>query len=237
MLIATAQLEDIQGDIEASLCIINQMMERADRERVNILCLPECFLQGYTLDESETKNRALDLSSQQFYAMLDDLSSYNTALILGLIEKEEKGFYNTAVVIHRGKLLGKYRKVHLFEKNFQPGDSYPVFTVNGLTFGINICYDARFSEGAVALAKQGAQVVFYPLNNKLPTEKAITYRHKHIPNLVARAKEANCWVVSSDVVVHEKEYMGYGCTAIVNPMGSIVERVEELAEGMRICAV
>ena len=149
-----------------------------------------------------------------------------------MIEKDANGHYNTAAVIQDGKLLGAYRKVHLFEHNFQPGETYPVFTVNGLTFGINICYDARFTEGPAELAAQGAKVIFYPLNNRLPHEKATNYRDKHIPNLVARAKESGCWVVSSDVVAQDETHTGYGCTAIVSTQGEMISRVSELEVGM-----
>ena len=149
-----------------------------------------------------------------------------------MIEEDDGKYFNTAIVIQNGRLLGKYRKVHLFEPNFQPGTEYPVFTVDGVTFGINICYDARFPEGAAELKRQGAQVIFYPLNNRLPTQKADNYRQKHVPNLVARAQETGCWIVSADVYDQEETMTGYGCTAIVNPNGEVVGRVPELSSGM-----
>lgn len=230
--IGAVQAQDIQGDISASLRLVHEAMQQADDENLNILCFPECFLQGYTLDEVETIERALDLHSSEFKEILDTLTKYRVTTILGLIEKDASGCYNTAVVIQGGKLLGTYRIVHLFERNFQPGETYPVFTARGLTFGINICYDARFSEGPAELAAQGAKVIFYPLNNRLPHEKATNYRGKHIPNLVARAKESGCWVVSSDVIARDETHIGFGCTAIVNPQGEVVSRVQELETGM-----
>lgn len=186
-------------------------------------------MQGYTLNDEETKERALGLTSSQFKKILHTLKDYKVTIVLGLIEKGVSGFYNTAAVIQGGKLLGTYRKVHLFEENFKPGETYPAFTVNNLKFGINICYDARFAEGSAELTAQGAKVIFYPLNNRLPHEKAANYRDKHTPNLVARAQESGCWVVSSDVVAQDDSHTGYGCTAIVNPQGEVVSRVKELS--------
>lgn len=226
--IGAAQLEDIQNDMPAALTVIQTQMKQADDQSVAILCFSECFLQGYTLDKNETKQRALNLQSQQFSEILKLLSAYNVTAILGLIEEDNGDYFNTAVVIRQGELLGKYRKVHLFEENFKSGEEYPIFTVSGITFGINICYDARFTEGAAELAAQGAKVIFYPLNNKLPITKAEAYRDKHIPNLIARAKESGCWVVSSDVVHKSDSHLGYGCTAIVSPEGEVVARAAEL---------
>lgn len=230
--IGTVQTQDIQGDVSATLKVIRQAMDKADSKNIDILCFPECFLQGYTLDSRETKERAFNLESPDFKKILDSLRQYKVTVILGLIEKDEESYYNTAAVIKHGKILGIYRKVHLFEHNFQPGRSYPVFTVDGLSFGVNICYDARFSEGAAELSKQGAKVIFYPLNNRLPTEKAINYRDKHIPNLVERAKESGCWVVSSDVIAQDSTHIGYGCTAIVDPTGKVTTRLAELTSGL-----
>jgi predicted amidohydrolase len=230
--VGSVQPKDIQGDISATIDIITGYMNRADREQVDILCFPECFLQGYTLDTAETKARALSLKSPQFVDILTQLSKPKVAIVLGVIEEDGGAYFNTAVIAKQGELIGKYRKVNLFEKNFQSGTEHPVFMVDGLTLGINICYDARFPEGATEMASKGAKVIFYPLNNRLSKEKAIKYREKHLPNLVERAKETNSWIVSSDVIAFNDNFIGYGCTAVVDPNGTTVERVPELKEGI-----
>lgn len=230
--IGTIQAQDIQGDIPAALKVISDAMHEADSQQIDILCFPECFLQGYTLNVAETKARAISTGSQAFQDVLNRLVKHKVTIILGMIERGSKGIYNTAAVIRQGKLLGTYRKVHLFEQNFRPGEEYPVFTIEGLTFGINICYDARFSEGALELAQQDAEVIFYPLNNRLSIEKANKYKDKHILNLIDRAKEAKCWVVSSDVIRQDSESIGYGCSVIVNPDGEMIGQVKELESGM-----
>jgi len=232
MHVGAAQLQDIQGDVPAALRVIQEYMERADEQGIDVLCFPECFLQGYTLDIAETKSRAFDLSSSDFKPILNELKPYDVTIVLGLIEKDGDSFFNCAAVIRRGKVLGKYRKVHLFEENFQPGEAYPIFSLLDDIFGVNICYDARFSDGAASLAEQGAKIIFYPLNNRLAAEKAAMYRDKHIVNLIERARQTGCWVVSADVVAEDEDYTGYGCTAIVDPTGKVVSRVEERTAGM-----
>ena len=236
-IVATCQLNDVQDDIYSSIRIIEANLSEAEDNNVDIVCFPECFLQGYTLDEKVTKARALALDSAQFKLLLVATARYKTAAIIGLIEEENGKYFNAAVVIKQGKVVGKYRKVHLFEENFQAGNDYPVFTVNNLTFGINICYDARFSDGAMELKKKGAEIIFYPLNNRLSREKALKYREKHLPNLIDRAKETGCWIVSSDVVFESTEDLGFGCTAIVDPTGKVVSRVKELQSSMLIAEI
>jgi len=235
--IGAVQTQDIQGDISTALRVIQKAMNRADNEKIDVLCFPECFLQGYTLDSQETKERALNLESPDFKKILSSLKQYKVTTILGVIEKDEERYYNTAAVIRQGKILGIYRKVHLFEHNFHPGKSYPIFTVDGLSFGINICYDARFSEGAIQLSKQGAKVIFYPLNNRLPIEKAVSYHDKHVPNLVERAKESGCWVISSDVIAQDSTHTGFGYTTITTPQGKTIDYVPELSGGMIVTEI
>ncbi|MDN5274705.1 MAG: Nitrilase/cyanide hydratase and apolipoprotein N-acyltransferase [Candidatus Saccharibacteria bacterium] len=230
--IGTFQLHDIQGDMERSLKVIETCLSEADDAELSVVCFPECFLQGYTLDVDETKERAINLNSDTFHVILRRLAGYKSAFILGMIEQEGDSFYNTAVVVYGGRLVGRYRKVHLFEPNFTAGTEYPVFSIGDLTFGVNICYDARFPEGAVALAKKGAQAIFYPLNNRLSREKAIGYREKHSPHLIDRASDTGCWVVSSDVVADDAITLGYGCSVIVNAKGELQVRVPELTAGM-----
>lgn len=230
--IGVLQLQDIQSDMATSLRVIQNYMALADNMGLDIVCFPECFLQGYTLDKQETEQRAISLASDNFQKILKELEDYKATIILGLIEQEGESFYNTAAVIQKGKLLGLYRKVHLFEANFKPGREYPVYEINGFKFGINICYDARFKDGAEALAKQGARAIFYLLNNRLLNKKAVEYRDKHLPNLVNRARESGCWLVSSDVVMQDNTHTSFGCTAVVNLQGEVVDRVEELRQGM-----
>ncbi len=99
--------------------------------------------------------------------------------------------------------------------------------------------DSRYPEilrgYANQLAKQGAKILFYPLNNFLPKNIADKWRLKSPDNLQKRAQENGCWVVSSDVVGSERERMSYGCTQIVSPLGKVVAFVPELKQGF-VCA-
>jgi hypothetical protein len=58
--------------------------------------------------------------------------------------------FNTAIVVDRGVLIGRYRKSHLLSGGhiFDAGSDSHVIEVDGLRFGINICYDTNFPEAA-----------------------------------------------------------------------------------------
>lgn len=91
-------------------------------------------------------------------------------------------FYNTSVLIdRRGEIVAQYRKIHLFdvqlangEKHLEserivPGDRVVTAEVDGITFGLTVCYDLRFPELYRALVLQGAQVLLVPAGFTLHT--------------------------------------------------------------------
>lgn len=87
-----------------------------------------------------------------------------------LFEEAEGGIYNSAVVFDRGgKLRGIYRKMHLFDafgyresEGIRRGEEPLVVELDGLTFGMAVCYDIRFPELFRYYALQGARIVFLP---------------------------------------------------------------------------
>lgn len=231
--IAAFQGRAIYDDVDKSLAVISKTVSWAESKNVDILCFPECFLQGYILDVDMARQVSLDLNSPEFDRILQQLQSDSITTILGVIEREGDSIYNTAVVIEKGKLMGKYRKhfIHNKESFFTAGLKFPIFKKKGITYGINICYDSRFPESAQALVKQGAQIIFCPLNNSLPHAKADEWRYKHIQYFMEKAQYSSCWIVSADVVDSSETNTGYGCTCVVNPAGKIIDEIEHSKEG------
>ncbi len=94
-----------------------------------------------------------------------------TNIIAGSIfESDGNSVYNTAVLFDRnGRIAGKYRKMHLFDafgygesKGITKGVEPLVCELDGLRFGVAICYDIRFPEIFRYYALQGVRVVFVP---------------------------------------------------------------------------
>lgn len=108
---------------------------------------------------------------------------------------------------------------------------FPVFDTAGWKFGINICNDANFPDAALRVSSQGARLLCLPLNNMLPAGTAEKWRSRSIQNLQQRAIETGCWVVSSDVVGEQGEFISIGCTCIVSPEGQVVRQALERNEG------
>ena len=130
--------------------------------------------------------------------------------------------YNSAAVFQRGEVLGVYRKWHpaIRRSIYDPGDRAPIFTVDGITFGVMICNDSNFSEPARQLATHGARILFVPSHNGLPPHKADVVDESRAAD-VKHATEHGVWVVRADVAGRCGELISQGSSAIVDPHGVV----------------
>lgn len=224
----------IQNNIEEALGLVIKYASIAERKGASIVCFPESFLQGYEVSD-KTPEVGLSLSSSVFNSLLKKLEEISVTLVIGLIETDEGSTFNTAVVVEKGVLKGKYRKNKLIGKEndvFKAGNDFPVFELEGIKYGINICYDLNFSECAKAISEQGASILVCPCNNMLTFQNAEKWKNKHNPARAERSKETGLWLISSDVTGKTEKKIGYGPTAIIDPNGNVVEQLPLMEPGV-----
>ena len=236
MNIAACQMPYLAEEPEQALNLMINYAKQAEARASQLVCFPECYLQGYIVNE-KTAELAIDLSSKTFQDILATFANIKPIVIFGLIERENTNIFNTAAVIKEGQLLGRYRKNKLVgtENNFfRAGNEFPIFELDGYKFGINICYDLNFSECTEAIAKQGAHLLVCPSNNMMRKKNAELWKDKHNKIRSERTKESNIWLVSADVTGETQKRISYGPTAFINPQGQVVKQVPLLKEGIII---
>lgn len=225
--IAAAQAPEFRENVEAALDYACGVAARAEAEGVALLVFPEGFLQGYLTDEASARRVALDLASPEFAAVLDRLPKSGPMLVIGLIEIDDERLFNTAVVVERGVLLGRYRKTHLLqgERAFEAGKDSPLFAVGDLRFGINICYDTNFPEAAGTIAASGASLILCLSNNMMPRDTAEIFKERHNAVRGERCRETGLWLISSDVTGERDGRIAWGPTAVLDPEGQVVAQL------------
>ena len=146
-------------------------------------------------------------------------------------------FYNTSVLISRdGEIAAQYRKIHLFdvqlangEKHYEserivPGDQIVTAEIDGIAFGLTICYDLRFPELYRMLALQGAEILMVPAAFTLHTGRD----HWEVL-LRARAIENLCFVVApAHVGSYPPNRQCFGRSMIVNPWGLVIAQAPDV---------
>ena len=239
--VGTCQTPEIIGDLSAALDVMLRFSKEAEEKKVDLLLFPECFLTGYILSESFVTEHSYDFESEQFSAILKQLEYIKPVLVFGVNEKKTGQYFNSAVVISSGEIIGVYRKTHLIDPNelfYTPGNEYPVFEIKGLKYGINICYDTQFADAAKAIADQGAQLLLSPAQNMLRRETAEYWKDKHSDICVERIRETGLWFVRSDVTgirppgQYGVERIAYGPTLAMNPKAEVVAQVPLMTVGM-----
>jgi len=225
--VAAAQTIEYREDIDAALRCAAEFAARAEAQGVALLCFPEGFLQGYLVDEAAARSQALDLSSSAFQSVLDQLPRTGPMLVVGMLELDNGQLFNTAIVVQHGALIGRYRKAHLLggERAFTTGTDSPSFEIDGLRFGINICYDTNFPEAAQRVAATGASLLLCVANNMLRRETAETFRHQHNAIRGDRCRETGLWLISSDVTGERDDRIAWGPTAVLDPLGRVAAQL------------
>ena len=148
-----------------------RMIRQAAKKGAQIVCLPELFNSLYFPQEEKSGPIAETIPGPTIAALSRVTRESNVVLVGGSIyEKDGKKLYNTAVVFDDdGKILGKYRKVHIpndpsfYEQHyFDPGKEYRVFETKYGKIGVLICFDQWYPEPARVLRLMGADIIFYP---------------------------------------------------------------------------
>ena len=234
--IAAAQTHEYRDDLDASVACLNDFAGRAADAGTRLLCFPEGFLQGYLLDEDAARHVAIDLSSSGFATLLQRFPRTGPMLVMGIIEVDGGVLFNTAIVVDRGVLIGRYRKMHLLagEALFTAGSDTPVFDVDGLRFGINICYDTNFPEAARKVADRGASLLVCTANNMMRRDKALQYKDLHNAIRGERCRDTGLWLISADVTGERDDRIAWGPTAVLNPKGEVAAQLPLNEAGLLI---
>lgn len=240
MRIAACQTPEVLGDVAGATALIRRFAADADDVGVDLLLFPECFLQGYLVTPEHVARHAVDVGSAAFDEILGRLRGIRQTIVVGVIEGSGGAYFNTAVVIRGGAVVGRYRKRHLTpgESVFTAGDDCPVFECAGTRFGINICYDMQFPAAAAEVAVKGAAVLLVPAQNMMPRAKALHWQDRHQEIRLRRVHETGLWLASADVTgQRDADRIGLGPTCVTSPAGVVVARVPSGAVGMAVADV
>jgi len=162
----------VKWDIEANWNIFEKLALAAQKRGAQIVCTPECFLDGYVApdtgnwSEEKFSGIAQSLNGNNYLSRaLDFAGKYGIHLVFGFTERGENGYFNAAALIdNNGVLLGCYHKSHLLDHDtvYLPGNDLHVWETSLGKIGIMICADRRWPETARTLKIRGAEVIMNP---------------------------------------------------------------------------
>src|SRR5580693_1125473 len=188
-----------------------------------------------------------EMPGPETIGLFDEAKRLGIAFCIGYAELVEEGGrkhrFNTSILVDEsGRVVGKYRKVHLpghadhrpqrrfqhLEKRyFEPGNlGFPVWRALGGVMGMCICNDRRWPETYRVMGLQGVEMVMLGYNT--PEGNGAGYEpihlrmfHNHL-TMQAAAYQNATWVVGVAKAGREEGVDMMGGSCIVAPTGEIV---------------
>ncbi|MGH2510450.1 MAG: carbon-nitrogen hydrolase family protein, partial [Ktedonobacteraceae bacterium] len=240
MHLRTAVLQvNSQDDPAKNLANVERLLDQAADMGAQFVALPEYW--SY-LGPYAGFDQAAQTIPGPFIERLQEKARRHRMIVHGgsIVERHPtlpSKFYNTSVLINStGELVAQYHKIHLFdadltngEKHYEsarivPGDELVTAQIDGITFGLTICYDLRFPELYRLLTLRGAQILLVPAGFTLHTGRD----HWEIL-LRARAIENLCYVVApAQVGVYPPNKQCFGRSMIVDPWGIVLAQAPDV---------
>lgn len=226
MKIAIIQMPVAQGDFQKNIEKSEALAKLAKEKGAELAVFPEMFLCGFNYKKNL---EFLKLNGNTLEAEICAIAKRNKIAICGTIpylaEQDEIPSNRMIFADSNGKVCAYYDKIHLFSvfnENLyvKEGNSIVVAETPFGKCGFAICYDIRFPELFVELAKLDAKFVI--ISAAFPNPRS---EHWRVLSR-ARAIENQFFVVAVNQCGEEKfgttPIRYFGMSAIIDPWGGIV---------------
>jgi predicted amidohydrolase len=212
------------------------LLERAAAAGADFAMLPE-YVDYLGPSAGAPKPEPIDGEFATFFAdAARDLGIWVHAGSFHEIGPDSDRTYNTSLIFGRdGTLAATYRKIHLYDveipgrvsyqesRTVAPGSELITASIDGVPFGVSICYDLRFPELYRRLAVDGATVLVVPAAFMMHTGRD----HWEVL-LRARAIENQCYVLAAGQIGdHEPHRTCFGRSMVIDPWGTVVAQAPD----------
>jgi len=226
MKIALAQTEVIQGDFDENLKLVDDIARKAKIGGAQLVVFPEMFVCGFNYK----KNLAyLKENGDRAERELAKIAKARDIAICGslphLSDGDERPSNRFVMFGADGVEIVHYDKIHLFSvfnenKYVKAGDEIVVADTPFGKMGFAVCYDLRFPDIFVRMAKRGAKVII--ISSAFPHPRS---EHWRILSR-ARAIENQCFVIAVNrggtENFGETSVKYFGLSAALDPWGGII---------------
>lgn len=220
MKIALVQIP-IGENIRRNLNLAEDLCSDAAEDGAEVVVFPELFSTGFPPDRAAA---AAPVWGPETRRVLEKMAlKYHITIIAGCGDPFKTGkFFNSALVFSdAGHCITTYHKMHLFSYGHEdryviPGTEPVIFSVEGYSAGVFICYDLRFPEDFRKIAPH-VSMIFVIAN--WPEER----REHWMCLLKARAIENQCWIIGVNRTGTDSSGLKYsGDSMVVDPLGKVL---------------
>ncbi len=191
--VALAQVELVVGDIAGNTKkIINYSLKARDEFHADLVIFPELSICGYPPEDL--------LFHGSFHKLIEDAlieirkKVFGINIIVGFPEYSQNHIFNACEVINDGETITHYRKqilpnYNVFdeERYFKSGNNSSVFSINGISIGLNICEDVWGPGPMEGALSDGAECII-AINGSPFKKDSQTARENQIKKQIANIK-------------------------------------------------
>ena len=229
--VAMAQINTTVGDFDGNVKKILAAVDTARTQKADIVTLPELAICGYPPEDLLFKPQFIEANLHSIQKIVE--ASAGITVVAGFVDSDGD-IYNAAALISDGKLIGTYHKMFLpnygvFDENryFRAGSECPVYVINGIGIGVNICEDIWYEAGpATAQAYAGAEVIINISASPYHRGKGES-REKMI---ATRATDTVAIFAYNNLVGGQDELVFDGHSFISDESGNIIARGKQFEE-------
>jgi predicted amidohydrolase len=167
--IGAAQFEHRNADKHYNLSVMKQLTAAAVDRGAEMVSFHECCIPAYTFLRDCSKTQLLELAEiipdgPSTRKLIEMAREYKIVILAGLLEKDDQNnIYNAYICVNGDGLIAKQRKLHAFvSEHLSNGNEFCVFELDGVKFGILICFDNNLIENVRITTLLGADIIFMP---------------------------------------------------------------------------
>lgn len=237
--IALAQINPTVGGIEGNVLKICDYIQQAREKKSSLVIFPELSITGYPPEDLLLKRHFIDDNLEALNRVIENTK--DIAAVVGFVDRKDSILYNAAAIIQNCKMIGVYHKVFLpnygvFDeyRYFRAGTETPVYNIENIKLGVNICEDIWYPEGpAKYQAIAGAEVI---LNiNASPYHMGKAHLRERM--ISERASDNKVVIAYLNTVGGQDELVFDGGSFIADKTGKIIVRGRQFEEEMIISEI
>ena len=237
--IALAQINPTVGGIEGNVLKICDYIRKAREQNSGVVVFPELAITGYPPEDLLLKQHFIDDNLEALSRVIENTK--DIAAVVGFVDRKDNILYNAAAIIRNRKIIGVYHKVFLpnygvFDeyRYFRAGTETPVYTIDNIKIGVNICEDIWYPEGpAKYQALAGAEVILNINSSPYHMGKA----HLREKMVSERASDNKIVIAYLNTVGGQDELVFDGGSFVVDKAGEIIVRGRQFEEEMIISEI
>ena len=233
--IAVSQMNFVVGDFKYNANRVENCLKEASKFGTDLILFPELTLTGYPPEDLLLKDDFIAKNKKLLKHLA--LGVNGIVAVVGYVEKVKRSLYNSAALLHKGRVVGNYRKMILpnygvFDEKryFIEGNEPTCFVMNGIKIGLTICEDIWDANGpGKRICEEGQADIFLNISSSPYFKGKGKVREEVIRQ---RARQYKAHIVYANLIGGQDELVFDGHSLVVAPDGTFITKGNAFEEEM-----